>query len=208
MILRPVVQDFLFPTVAYVGGAAEVAYFAQTSAVYECLDRPVTPIFQRQSFTIVEPKMRRVLDKFGLRLTDLFDGREKLFLAAAAEIDASGTGRLFADAEERINTELNRLDQQISAIDATVAANLATRRRKIIYHLSALKKKTLLATLRKDATSKRHLEELFELLLPGGALQERRLNVLYFLNKYGPKFIDWVYASTDVKNTSHRLLDL
>jgi bacillithiol synthase len=208
VMLRPVVQDFLLPTVAYLGGAAEVAYFAQNSVVYSCLDRPVTPIFHRQSFTVIEPKMRRSLDKFHLTLTDLFNGREELFLKAAAELDADAMGQLFADAEERINTELNRLDQRISSLDPTVATNLATRRRKIIYHIGALKKKTLLATIRKDETSHRQINELFDILLPNGALQERSLNVLYFLTKYGPQFIDWVYSATDVNNTTHRVLDL
>lgn len=208
VMLRPVVQDYLLPTVAYFGGAAEVAYFAQNSVVYEALGRPVTPIFHRQSFTVVEPRSRRTLEKFGLTLADLFRGKDAIMLEAAAELDAEGTGMLFASAEERINTELNRLDQKLSALDVTVAANLATRRKKIIYHLGALKKKALLATLRRDETAERQIADLFACLMPNGVLQERSLNVLYFLNKYGPGFIDWIYAATDVDERSHRVVDL
>ena len=64
VVLRPVVQDYLFPTVCYFGGGAEIAYFAQNSEVYRCLDRPVTPILHRQSFTVVEAKHERTMKKY------------------------------------------------------------------------------------------------------------------------------------------------
>ena len=78
VMLRPVVQDFLFPTACYFGGGAEVSYFAQNSVVYEVLGRPVTPIFHRQSFTVVEAKQRRVMEKFDIDLADLFPERKAL----------------------------------------------------------------------------------------------------------------------------------
>ena len=208
VMLRPVVQDHLLPTIAYFGGAAEVAYFAQNSVVYQAIGRPVTPIFHRQSYTIVEPKLRRNLDQFGIGLCDLFAAREDVFLKIAANVDGEDTLRLFADAEAEISAELDRLDERLTSIDITVAANLATRRRKILYHLGALKKKALLATIRKDETAHRQVNDLFDILMPGGALQERSLNVLYFLNKFGPRFMDWLYLATDVNNTAHRVVDL
>ncbi|HMS40745.1 MAG TPA: bacillithiol biosynthesis cysteine-adding enzyme BshC, partial [Pyrinomonadaceae bacterium] len=60
-LMRPIVQDFLLPTLTYFGGGAEIAYFAQNAVIYEILNRPVTPIRHRASFTIVEPKNRRTL---------------------------------------------------------------------------------------------------------------------------------------------------
>ncbi len=208
VMLRPVVQDFLLPTISYFGGAAEVAYFAQNSVVYEKLGRPVTPIFHRQSFTVIESKQRRALDKFGLGLDDLFAGPESVSMQAANELDREETGKLFTEVEERINAELDRLDQRLGDLDVTVATNLATRRRKIVYHLGALKKKALLSTLKKDETAARQVAELFDMLLPYGELQERSLNVLYFLNKYGLHFIDWIYAVTDMNKKAHRIVNL
>ena len=207
VMLRPAVQDYLLPTVCYFGGAAEIAYFAQNSEAYRVLERPVTPILHRQSFTIVEHKHRRVLDKFGLELSDLFAGIEQLSLKLA-ERDSSDTGQLFADTEARINAELDLIDEKLATIDPTVAANFAKRRRKMIYHIGATRKKALLAQMRNDEVASRQLASLFSSLLPNGGLQERSLNVFTFLNKYGPNFIDWLYAAIDLEDKDHRIVDL
>ena len=208
VMLRPVVQDYLLPTVCYFGGGAEIAYFAQNSEVYRVLGRPVTPILHRQSFTIVEAKQRKVLEKFALNLTQLFEGIERTVLLLAENSVASATARLFADVEEKINTELNRLDQHLAEIDPTIAANLANRRRKMIYHIAALRKKTLLAQMRKDEIAGRQIENLFSALLPDGQLQERTLNVFSFLNKFGPNFVEWLYQTIDLDDKDHRIVDL
>ena len=177
VMLRPVVQDYLLPTVCYFGGAAEIAYFAQNSEVYRILDRPVTPIMHRQSFTVVEAKHRRTLDKFGLEFSDMFTGFDGVLENIGRKHLSEKTLASLAEAEQTISAQLNRLDQDLSQIDPTLAANLDKRRRKIMYHIAALKKKTYLAGLRKDETIERQIKSAFGALLPNGQLQERVLNV-------------------------------
>ena len=208
VMLRPAVQDYLLPTVCYYGGAAEIAYFAQNSEAYRVLDRPVTPIIHRQSFTIVEHKHRRVLDKFDLELMDLFAGIEQISLDLAERDASSDTGQLFNEVEEKINAELDRISSRLAPVDSTVAANFAKRRRKMIYHVGATRKKTLLAQMRNDEVSSRQLLGLFTSLLPNSGLQERSLNVFTFLNKFGPNFIDWLYEAIDLEDKDHRIVDL
>jgi len=208
VVLRPVVQDFLFPTVCYFGGGAEIAYFAQNSEVYRCLDRPVTPILHRQSFTIVESKNERTLKKYELQFLDLFKGLDKLLPRIVDEFLDRDTARTFAEVEESINTQLNRLDRELSGVDPTLAANLATRRRKIIYHIAALQKKFRKVELTKDETLRRRIDALFVSLLPKDGLQERTINIAYFLNQYGPRFVDWIYRSVDLDDSGHRVIYL
>lgn len=209
VMLRSVVQDHLFPTACYFGGGAEIAYFAQNSVVYQMLGRPVTPIFHRQSFTVVEPKQKRAFEKLGLDFEQMFDGIEAIELKLSAGFPVMGSStRLFADAEEIINTELNRMDQHVSQIDATLAAHLAKRRRKIVYHVAALRKKTLLAQSRSDEIFQNRLNGLFAALLPNGELQERSINVFSFIDRYGPHFIDWIYDAIDLDDRGHRLIEL
>ena len=208
VMLRPVVQDFLFPTVCYFGGGAEVAYFAQNSEVYRILERPVTPVFHRQSFTVTEAVDRRIMEKIGISFPGLFAGREAVRLRLAEEIIAPETPKLFADVEAKINGELDRLDHAVSSVDPTLAANLAKRRRKIVYHIAALRKKTLLAYTRNDETFKRRLDALFASVLPNDGLQERTVNVLTLLNKYGPNVIEWIYDAIDLEDKEHRMIEL
>ena len=206
VMLRPVVQDHLFPTLCYFGGGAEIAYFAQNSEVYRLLDRPATTIFHRQSFTIIDSKQSNTLKKYELKLTDLFPGYDALLPYIVDRFVNPSTARLFADAEENVNIELNRLDQELSRIDPTLAANLATRRRKIVYHIAALQKKFRRAQVEKDEIVRRQLYSLFASLLPQGGLQERRLSVGTFGLRFGDSFIKSVYDSIDLDDRRHRLL--
>ena len=208
VMLRPVVQDYLFPTVCYFGGGAEIAYFAQNSEVYRILDRPVTPILHRQSFTIIEAKYARTLEKYHLIFSDLFAGEADILPQIVDKFIDPNTARLFADAEEKINTELNRLDQALSEIDVTVAANLATRRRKIIHHIGALRKKYHFRRVEMDEIIRRRIHSAFTGLLPNGHLQERTLNVTSFLDRFGPNFIDMIYDSIDLDDKGHRIVYL
>lgn len=208
VMLRPVVQDYLLPTICYFGGGAEVAYFAQNSEVYRILERPATTILHRQSFTIVEAKHGRTMEKFGLEFADLFNGRDDIRRRIVDEYLSPETPALFADVEERINTELNRLNRELSQVDPTLAENLATRRRKIIYHIAALRNKAYDAHVLRDETLSRQLDSMFDSLLPNGHLQERTLNIATFFNNYGPYFIEWMYAATDINERSHQIVYL
>jgi len=208
VMLRPVVQDYLFPTICYFGGGAEISYFAQNSEVYRILERPATTILHRQSYTIVEAKHARTLEKYDLEFTDLFAGFESVLPEIVERFVNPSTSRLFADAEEDINIELNRLDQEISKIDPTLAANLAKRRSKILYHISAVRNKFHRVQIERDEVVNRQLRSLFSSLLPAGQLQERTLNVETFASRYGLYFIDWIYASVDLEERGHRLLYL
>lgn len=208
VVLRSVVQDYILPTACYFGGAAEIAYFAQSGEVYRILGRPQTPIMHRQSFTVVESRHAKTLAKFDLSLPDLFEGQEKLLPEIVERFMNNDAARVFAEAEEKINIELNRLDQTLTPIDPTLAENLAKRRRKILYHIGALRTKFHHSEIRRDASVRGRLDAMFAALLPHKHLQERTLNVAYCLNRYGFTFIDWIYDAIDLDDKAHRVLYL
>lgn len=208
VVLRSVVQDYILPTVCYFGGGAEISYFAQSGEVYRILGRPVTTILHRQSFSVIETKHAKTLDRYDLEFTDLFRGLEELLPGIVEEHLNSDTATLFDDVESRISAELVRLDENLSGIDATLTENLAKRRKKILYHIAALRNKFRHVQLRKDETINQRVESLFASLMPHSALQERSLNVGYFVNRYGANFVDWVYQASDLDDRGHRLLYL
>lgn len=208
VVLRSIVQDHILPTVCYFGGAAEIAYFAQNSEVYRILERPVTTILHRQSFSVIEAKHSRTLERYDLTFGDLSRGFGELLPEIVDGHLNKDTAAVFDDVEKNISAELERLSASVSEVDPTLADNLATRRKKVIYHIGALRKKFRQAQYRKDETISRRIESLFAALMPHAALQERSLNVGYFVNRYGENFVDWVYRSCDLDDRGHRLLYL
>jgi uncharacterized protein YllA (UPF0747 family) len=196
------------PTVCYFGGGAEISYFAQSGEVYRILDRPVTPIIHRQSFSFVETKHAKTLNRYDLDLADLFHGIEAILPGIVEKYLNSDTAALFADVEEKINAQLHRLDEDLLTVDTSLVENLAKRRRKILYHIAALRNKFRHVQLRKDETINRQFETLFASLMPNGALQERSINIAYFLNRYGINFIDWIYQASDLDDKGHRVIYL
>ncbi|HXH69688.1 MAG TPA: bacillithiol biosynthesis cysteine-adding enzyme BshC [Pyrinomonadaceae bacterium] len=207
-LLRPVVQDYLLPTLAYFGGAAEIAYFAQNSAIYKILNRPATPIRHRASFTVVQRKYARTLEKYALEFSKLFAGEEKILAEIVEKFIANETAETFAEVEEIVNAQLNRLDESLTKIEPTLSANLANRGKKIIWHIGALRKKYHLAEIRKNEILRQRIENLFTALLPNNALQERTLNVTVFLNLFGTNFIDWIYEAIKTDEEEHKILYL
>src|SRR5687768_5419906 len=137
--LRAVVQDYLLPTIAYYGGAAEVAYFAQTAEVYRVLERPATPILPRSSLTMIERHTGRVLERYGLTLADFFEGLEPVTKRVVEEHLGAATARNFTNTEDNIHRELDQLKQELAAIDPTLADALETGRKKITYQLEGLR---------------------------------------------------------------------
>lgn len=205
-LLRPVIQDYLFPTICYFGGGAEIAYFGQNSVIYELLNRPVTQIRHRSSFTIIQGRHRRTLNKYALNFIDLFEGKEKIMAEIIENYLNRETSNVFTETEKSINTELNNLDQHLAKAEPTLSDNLANRRQKILWHLETLRKKFHKAEILKHQIVQRRINSLFADILPDNVLQERYLNTLYFINIYGENFIDWIYYSIDSEEKDHQIL--
>ncbi len=208
VLMRSVVQDFLFPTVCYFGGSAEIAYFAQNEVIYKILDRPVTHFRHRSSFTIIDPKSRRTFKKYDLRFKDVFNGEEDLMAKVIEKFIAGETAKTFADVEKTVNIQLDELDKMLKKSDPTLSDNLANRKKKILWHVETLRKKFHRAETFRNEVLHRRIEYATALLYPRNALQERTLNVFYFLNLFGENFIEWVYQAIDSDEKDHQILFL
>jgi bacillithiol biosynthesis cysteine-adding enzyme BshC len=206
--LRAVVQDYLLPTVAYFGGAAEIAYFAQTAEVYRVLSRPATPILPRASLTVVERHTWRTLERYGLSLSDLFEGVDAVLARVVEEHLGTETAQTFDRTEESINRELNALEEQLRAVDPTLADALETGRRKINYQLEGLRSRFHRAQMGRDRAAHRQLERAFAALYPDKTLQERHINITSLLARHGSYVVNWVYDAINLGSPDHQIVYL
>jgi len=206
--LRAVVQDFLLPTVAYYGGAAEIAYFAQTAEVYRLLDRPVTPILHRASMTMVEKHTWRALERYDIGLTDFFAGLDHVIARVVAEHLGRETSEAFDHTTKTFSSELDALQEKLRNVDPTLAEALEKGRRKINYQIDGLRTRFQRAQVARDEAVHRQLQRAADLLYPERTLQERRINITSLLARHGRYVIDWIYDAIDLGSNEHEILYL
>jgi bacillithiol biosynthesis cysteine-adding enzyme BshC len=181
VLLRPVVQDYLLPTLAYAGGAAEAAYFAQAGAVYEKILGRVTPIVPRFSATLVEPKVQRWLGQYGITPLDVFQGAEALRHKLAARCLPADLQAAFARANQAVDQSFSSLHEALAKLDPTLVDASQTGLSKVHYQLDRLRERAMAAELRRSEVVSRHAEALSQALYPEGALQERGVAGIYYL---------------------------
>jgi bacillithiol synthase len=205
VLLRPAMQDAIFPTAAYVGGPAEVAYFAQAGAVYEVFRRPAPPVFPRISATVLEPRVERVLKKYDLQFQDTFRGRD--FVRRKAVANVQGV-EIFDLVRDRLMTELESLREPLNAVDPTLSGALDNSRQKVLHQVETLRTKFVNAEARRNDTLERHLDSVVNSLFPEKKLQERVINITSFLVRYGLGFIRRLEEELDVDSREHQVIEL
>lgn len=203
VLLRPAMQDTVLPTAAYIGGPAEVAYFAQAAVVYQTLDIPMPPVVPRVSATVVEPRVSRIADKYGIELEDVLQGREHLRKKVVGALDE---GDPFEKVQKLVQDELEALRPRLISTDSTLTGALDTAKQKIGHQVEALKGKYVSAAARRDETVLRHLETLSNSLFPDKKPQERVLNVASFLARYGPSVVSNLTNSVRVDTHAHQVV--
>jgi uncharacterized protein YllA (UPF0747 family) len=193
VLLRPVVERAIVPTVAYVAGPAELAYFAQVSAIATALSAPAPVAVPRWSGTVVEPHVARILDRFGLRVEDLRDPNPvigRLARAALPEREA----RLLAELRHEVESAAAELaaDGPGGLVPEAVVEGA---RRSIEHRIDRLERRLLAAVKRRERDMMRAIATARGSLFPLGKRQERALNLIPLLARYGPALLDAVRAA-------------
>jgi bacillithiol biosynthesis cysteine-adding enzyme BshC len=208
VLLRPVVQDYLLPTLAYAGGAAEAAYFAQAGAVYEKILGRVTPIVPRFSATLVEPKIQRGLEKYGITVLDTFQGAEALRRKLAANSLPADLQAAFERANRSIEESFSGLHGALAKLDPTLLEASQTAVSKAHYQLDRLRERAMAAELRRSEVVARKAEAFSQTLYPDDALQERGIAGVYFLARYGIELLKGLYDALHTDCLDHQILEL
>ncbi|HYN83752.1 MAG TPA: bacillithiol biosynthesis cysteine-adding enzyme BshC [Pyrinomonadaceae bacterium] len=206
--LRAVVQDYLLPTVAYFGGAAEIAYFAQTAEVYRLLKRPATPILHRASMTIVERRTGRALKRYGLTVEEFFAGLDPVIVRVVEEHLGRDVAQAFGETERTIGAALDELQERLRKFDPTLGDALTSGRRKIFYQLEGMRARFHRAQMARDRAVLRQLERAATALYPEKSLQERHVNVTSLLARHGRYVTDWIFSAIDPGTVDHLIVYL
>jgi bacillithiol biosynthesis cysteine-adding enzyme BshC len=208
VLLRPLVQDHLFPTVAYVGGPSELAYFAQIDVLYTMLRRPMPVIWPRNSFTLLEPEVAAEMDRLSIEFQDCLQGEQFLTEKAICSLGASKASATLETLHKHLDQGLAEILPELQAIEPPLVQALGNARRKILHNMQHLKSRSI----RLEGKHNRSIANAVYLLLnhcfPNRNLQERELTILHFLARHGPSLLDTIRSATEIGNFAHRVLRL
>jgi len=199
VLLRPVVESAVFPTVAYVAGPGELSYYAQVGCLFRAHGIEMPIVYPRASITLVEAKVKKVLDRFGLGLDDFRRPPHEL----AAELLREELPDAVVAALRRLRADLGEgyaaLVEAARAIDPTLKGPIQSARNAAYVQLEEIEKKIVQHLKRQNAIGVEQLEKAAVNLFPLGQPQERVLNVVPYLARYGPALLEAVAGAIRVE---------
>ena len=207
-LLRPVVQDFILPTAAYVAGPTELCYLAQAEVLYRRLLGRMPVVLPRASFTVLDSDAHDFLQRYQLSVTDCFEGPETLRKRVGEKLIPSALDTAFQQGAAGIENSIQNIDESLAAFDSTLSSALATARSKMLYQLGKIRGKAARESLRRNAEVQPRIEALSNLVYPNKTQQERVYSVLAFLARHGPDFIEQLYAAISPDCHDHQVLML
>ena len=208
VLLRPICQDYLFPTGFYIAGPSEIAYFAQVTPLYDFYNLVSPIIYPRSSITIVEKNVAAALDKYELTMNDVFIGLTQLKEKVIADISENKIEDTFEESSNEIELIFDKLKENLFAIDKTLVDASSRYKEKIISSINELKSKAVKAQENKHEVTIRQLTRISNLLYPLENLQEREINFIYFYNKYGSDAIRKIYDEMSINEFEHQVIIL
>jgi bacillithiol biosynthesis cysteine-adding enzyme BshC len=206
--LRPVIEDFMLPTVAYIGGPAELAYLAQSEVIYRKLLRRMPVAVSRNGFTLIDARSQKLLERYGLTLDCFFEGEEELRERIAASLTPPEIAHAFQEVSAATERNLAGLHATIEPFDKSLAGALAKSGAKIRYQLEKMQRKVARESLRRSERAGQDASYLFNVLYPQKHLQERFYTILPFLARHGLDLVGRLYENIHVDCPDHHLLFL
>jgi bacillithiol biosynthesis cysteine-adding enzyme BshC len=205
-LFRPVVQDYLLPTAAYIAGPAEISYFAQSEVVYRYLLGRMPVMLPRVGFTLVDAKANKLLRRYGLTVEDVWAGSQRLRHKMERQSVPGSLSKNFDRDQKQMAMMLAQLSKQMEKLDPTLKGTVERARKRIEYHIEKLRRKAGRAQDQKTGLIAAHEQHLESLLNPHKVLQERELCLLPFLARWGAGGLSELQKLSSGKKIGHHFI--
>lgn len=188
VILRPVYQQAVVPSVAYIGGGGELAYWLQLKEVFNHYQVSYPILGLRNSALWIDKTNVKKMKKTNISLQDLFRNKEKLIIEYV-KYKSEHQLNLFSE-KERLQCIFDNILKKATNIDNTLQASVIAERRKMEKSFANLETKLLRAEKKNYEIATNQIRTLFDRLFPNDSLQERHDNFIPFYERYGDNFIE------------------
>jgi uncharacterized protein YllA (UPF0747 family) len=206
-LLRPVMSEFLLPTAAFVGGPGELQYFAQTRRIYEYFGVSMPVPYLRMGCTLIDPSSAKILEKLGLPALALRDPDRAMsdWVRAHAEIASPA---VWQRSREEVYRPFLGMKGAIRALDPTLETALEGTLNYMLFRLGKFEKKLIRRLKQAEHSTALQLRRAAMALFPGHGLQERTLNGVAFVGRYGLPWIDELVQAVPESYGKHFMVEL
>jgi bacillithiol synthase len=208
VLLRPLVQDTLFPTICYVAGPNELAYLAQLRGVYESFGVPMPLMQPRASATLIDSAGVRFLAKYDVALEELQRQDEHALNELLKTLLPPAVERTFREAGEQLAARMGAVIDAVPAIDPTLDGRARSALGRMQHELETLHAKVLQAAKRRDETLRRQFMHVQAQAFPAGQPQERIIGGISFLGRYGPAVVARLLEELPVDGGTHWIVTI
>ncbi len=208
VLLRPIYQDALLPTVAYVGGPGEIAYFGQMKGVYERFRLPMPVIYPRKTVTIVEKKIDHILKKYGLTIPDIWSKADQIIPEIAKDTIPESIDAALRRARSHLEQDFASVTREIAAFEPTLRNSAELAQGRMNQQWNFLEKKILQAAKKRSEIAVQQLRKAIDNLYPNRNLQERVFNVVPYLVKYGAAVMDMLDQAVKLEEHDHQIITI
>lgn len=207
VVLRPICQDYLLPTIAYVGGPAEISYYAQLKPAYAHYELTMPVIYPRASVSIIEGKINKFLSSYNLNFENVFH-RNLLVTKVVEKLSEVKVDDEISRFTDELNKVFYEMKNMTARVDQTLLNSVDNMKEKLKQNIEILKGKLINAQAKKSEVMTSQIDKVTNNIFPKDNLQERVLNITYFINKYDISFIKKLYHEIDPLNFNHQIIDV
>ncbi|EKN66330.1 hypothetical protein BABA_16317 [Neobacillus bataviensis LMG 21833] len=207
VVTRPLMQEWLFPTVAFIAGPGEIAYWAELKLVFEHFHLKMPPIVPRLNITFLDRSVETDVSELNLNLIDILKNGTKQekekFLAAIKDKELA---ELFSRTIEQLGKQYKLIEAKTEQLDRALLPMLKKNENYLLKEINFMQTKLENAVKLKHDVLLKKYARIDLALRPDGFPQERVWNVFYYLNKHGLTFMKNVMAGTFEFDGRHKVL--
>lgn len=209
VFLRPLLQDYLIPVIAYVGGPGEVSYYAQMKETYRVFNQSMPLIIPRFSCTLIENAVQRAIESLPFQWTEYSKRIEDLESAFVSQSDKPDIESIINEWKKDVQDITDKMKPRVGEIDPTLENSAGKASAAFHNELDKLKGKMYRSVKQQESVQLNRISKVRDALFPRGNLQEREIAFIYFMNKYGSSFWDdLLVLLSDHKPDTHFVIEL
>lgn len=208
VLSRPIWQSWMLPVIAYVGGPAEVSYWAQLRSAFKKMQVVMPVVYPRIRLTLIEPKIQRLLDKFDLSYDSINPDAEHFIVDFMKSRQSPQLQEEFQQLNSYLNERAKVIQNQVTTVDPTLDNLVKKTFENVSATIEKLQTRIFKGVEEKEQTITKQLRTLHQYIYPDGQLQERYISSLYYLNKFGPQWIRQLMQDGKVDEYGHQVVSL